>query len=109
MTNFLFMGDSDMSKVKYKCQQCDGKATIQGTQAVDLYETPHIEEYVICEACGYTISKDAADCVELLAAIRDIAGLAQMQDVDDVAELHTALADIFDRAVNAIAKAEQTN
>lgn len=43
---------------------------------------------------------------DLLVAIRDIAGLAQMQDVYDVAELHTALADIFNHAVDAIAKAE---
>ena len=56
----------------YICQQCMGKATVQGTQAIDQYESPYIAEYVICDdtVCGYTISKDAADCANLLATCK---------------------------------------
>ena len=58
--------------MQYKCQQCGSEATVRGRQAIDEYESPYIKEYVICEACQYTISKDAADRNILLAACKEV-------------------------------------
>ena len=47
--------------MNYKCQQCGCRAEIRGTQMIDQYDSPYIDEYVVCGACGYTIARDTLD------------------------------------------------
>jgi len=62
----------------YKCQQCGGLAEVLGEQAIDQYKSPCIVKYVVCTKCGYIISKDKADCENLLAAcLRMIVGITK--------------------------------
>ena len=99
--------DSDMI---YKCQQCSGEATVRGTQAIDQYESPYIAEYVICEVCGYTISKDAADCAELLKACKMTATnlVTMLNAVRSGVSIRVFLCDSLKVVETAITKAEQT-
>jgi len=60
----------DTMNIKYVCQQCGGEAVIRGQQAISQYENPYIAEYVICEDCGYTVSKAEIDSMELLQVIK---------------------------------------
>ena len=93
----------------YECQQCGSVArahTVGGSPHGEYY----IVEQVICEKCGYIISKDTADCELLLAACKKLVVFVDEMLPQagklcfDVGNLNDALCG----ARSAIAKTEQT-
>ncbi|KKN35467.1 hypothetical protein LCGC14_0783190 [marine sediment metagenome] len=89
----------------YKCQQCGEQAEIQGKQDIDInYDTPFISDWVICETCGYTISKDTADKAILLDACKD----AKKAIYEAINKRKSNLSVVWHTLEVTITKAEQT-
>ncbi len=103
-----------MKTTPYECQQCGEKATIQGRQEIDpTYDSPFIRDYVVCDMCGYTTTKDAMDVVALLAVCKcaeaDLYGLvADYMDID-VETSNTPCAKTFRDLQAAIIRTEQSD